>query len=75
VEGEPHQEARADLEASAGWRAGSIRREGDARVRTATSGDAEWSDELSEAEPSAPHGGRWGFRAWLRRHGREDSER
>jgi hypothetical protein len=70
VEGEPHDWARADLEASARWRAGSMRREGDARVRTTTSGDVEWSDELSEAEPSAPQGGRWGFRAWLRRPGR-----
>ena len=67
MEDEPQPGARADLEVSARWSAGSIRRECDARVRTATSGDVERADELSEAEPSAPERRRWGLRAWLRR--------
>jgi len=57
---------RADLEIGASWRARSVRHHRDADVRTATSGDAKWSEELSEREPEAPEGRRWRLLAWLR---------
>jgi hypothetical protein len=61
----PSASGQPDFEIGTRWTAERVARKRSATVRTATSGDVEWSDELDECEPSAPEGRRWRLRAWL----------
>ena len=56
----------ADFEIRATWSAEHVRHSRKAIVQTATQGDVDRSDELSEAQPGRPEGKRWRLRAWLR---------
>ena len=58
---------RAAFEVGSGYSARRIRRRADARVRTDTAGDVEWSEEATDRDPGPAKGKRWRLRAWLER--------
>lgn len=58
-------DAAADFEVRAGWSGKVVNRSSHAVVTTATHGQIDHADELTERDRSLHGGTRWRLRAWL----------